>query len=75
MKLIDNARHAWKMFSVQAMALAGAIQAAWIAIPADLQHQVPDNIVKGVTLALLALGVAGRLVKQDAIHEDKPSGS
>lgn len=74
MKLIDNARNAWRMFSVQAMALAGAIQAAWIAIPPALQQQVPDNIVKGVTLALLALGVAGRLVKQEAIHEDKPSG-
>jgi len=70
MKLIDNARNAWRMFSVQAMALAGAIQAAWIAIPPDLQQQVPDNIVKGVTLALLVLGVAGRLVKQDKVSGD-----
>ena len=70
MKLIDNARNAWRMFSVQAMTVAGAIQGAWLAIPASLQDQIPGDIVKGVTIALLVLGVLGRLVKQDKVSGD-----
>ncbi len=64
MKLVDNAREAWTWFSVQSMALAAALQGAWLAIPEDIKTQVPDNYVKALTLALLVLGIAGRLVKQ-----------
>lgn len=67
MKLIDEVGKAWRMFSVQAMFLAGAIQAAWMTLPSDLVAQVPDQIRSGVTLALLGLGIAGRLVKQDKV--------
>lgn len=67
MKLIDEAGKAWRMFSVWAMGLAGAVQAAWLALPADLTSQVPDKIRSGVTLTLLALGIIGRLVKQDKV--------
>lgn len=67
MKLIDEAKKAWRMFSVQAMVLAGAIQTAWLALPADLTSQVPDKIRSGVTLSLLAFGVIGRLVKQEKV--------
>jgi hypothetical protein len=52
------------MFSVQAMTLAGALQGAWLAIPPDLKAHVPDGLVYVVTLAILALGVIGRLVVQ-----------
>lgn len=67
MKLIDNAKKAWRMFSVQAMFLAGVIQAAWIALPSDLTSQVPDGVRSAVTLGLLGLGIAGRLVKQEKV--------
>lgn len=67
MKLIDNARKAWRMFSVQAMFLAGVLQATWLSLPPDLLAQVPDSIRSGVTLALLGLGIAGRLVKQEKV--------
>lgn len=70
MKLIDEAKKAWRMFSVQAMFLAGVIQAAWIALPADLTSQVPDSLRSGITLALLGLGIAGRLVKQEKVSGD-----
>ena len=66
MKLIDNARQAWRFFSVQAMALAGAMQGAWLAMPPDLQARIPAEWVDGLTMAILALGIVGRLVDQGA---------
>jgi hypothetical protein len=67
MKLIPEWRKAWRMVSVQAMALAATIQGAWMAIPPDLLQQVPSEIVRGVTLTLLVLGIIGRLVKQEQV--------
>jgi hypothetical protein len=65
MTLVEDARSAWRWFSVQSMVVAGAIQGAWLFIPEDLKASIPADIVQGVTLALLAFGVAGRLVKQE----------
>lgn len=65
MKLVDDARKAWRWFSIQAMALAAAIQGAWMFIPDDMKASIPPNVVQTATLALLAFGIAGRLVKQD----------
>jgi hypothetical protein len=62
--IVDNARSAWRWFSVQAMVLAGAIQGAWAFIPEDMKASIPPGIVQGITIALLVAGVAGRLVDQ-----------
>lgn len=64
MKLIANWKKAWRMLSVQAMALAGAVQGAWVFIPTDMRSSIPESTVQIVTLALLVLGVVGRLVDQ-----------
>jgi hypothetical protein len=64
MKLIDNARDAWKWFSVQAMGWAIAIQGAWLAMPPDLKARVPGDWVDALTMAILVLGIVGRLVDQ-----------
>ena len=66
MRLVDNARQAWRWFSVQAMALAVAIEGAWLAIPADLKGRVPETWVDAATMGLLVLGIFGRLVKQSS---------
>ncbi len=50
---------------MQAMVVAAALQGAWLFIPEDLKASIPPDVVQGVTLALLAFGVAGRLVKQE----------
>jgi hypothetical protein len=63
-KLVDDAKKAWKWFSVQAMTLAIAIQGAWEMIPDDMKAGIPPKLVTVVTVGLLALGIAGRLVKQ-----------
>lgn len=64
MKLVENAKNAWRWFSVQSMVLAGAIQGAWLFVPDDLRASVPQTWLQGITLALMVAGVAGRLVKQ-----------
>lgn len=63
--LIEDAKQAWRWFSVQAMVLAGVVQAAWEVLPPDLKAGVPPKLVTWITVGLLALGIAGRLVKQD----------
>lgn len=68
MKLIENASKWWKMFSIQAMTLAGAIQMAWLAMPEDLKSSIPSDMVQWVTFTLLILGAAGRLIKQDSVE-------
>jgi len=64
MKFVDNVKESWRWISMQAMTTAGALQGAWMYIPQDLKDNVPVNLVNLVTLALLATGIVGRLVKQ-----------
>ena len=68
MKLVDDFRHAWKWFSIQAMALAVALQGAWAAFGDDLKQNVPHWLVTAITLGLLAAGIGGRMVSQE--HRD-----
>lgn len=60
---------AHRMFSVQAMALAAAIQGTWPLVPEDLKSSLPPTLVHWVSVALLVAGIAGRLVDQG---HDKP---
>ena len=64
MKLVPDARRAWRWFSVQALALQGAAAAAWLAVPDDLRAAVPSEWLAGAALALTVLGIAGRLIDQ-----------
>lgn len=67
MKLIDNARNAWRMFCMQAMGLALVVQAAWVELPADLRGSLDSTTVRYITIALLVAGMFGRLVKQKKV--------
>jgi hypothetical protein len=62
--LVANWRKAWRWFSVQAMVLAAAIQGAWLAMPPDLRAAVPENLVMYGTIAVVVLGIVGRLIPQ-----------
>lgn len=70
MKLIDNAKHWYKMFSIQAQIAAGAVLGAWQVIPDDLKNTLPHNTVYIASMSLLVLGIIGRLVKQDSIPKE-----
>jgi hypothetical protein len=63
-RLVAEWRSAWRWFSLQAMALTAAIQAAWATIPDDLKQHFPARLVTVVSVGLLLLGIGGRLVKQ-----------
>lgn len=69
MTLVENWRKAYKMLSIQAMALATAIQGAWMTIPEDMKASIPPQAVHWVTMALLAFGIVGRLVAQPTVSE------
>lgn len=72
LELIEDAgKRWWRLLSVQAMVLAGAVQSTWAAFGDDLKANVPHWLVTGLTLGLLAAGVGGRLVKQ---NPPKPGG-
>ena len=61
--LVENWRGAWRWFSLQAMALTAAIQAAWAAMPDELRAHFPTRMVTAVSVGLLLLGIGGRLVR------------
>lgn len=64
MRLVPEWRSAWRWFSLQAMVLVAALQGAWTALPDDLKAHVPARAVTAISIALLLLGIGGRLVKQ-----------
>ncbi len=67
MKLVDEAKNWYKMFSIQAQLAAGAVLGAWQMIPEDLKAVFPPNVVFGIAMVLLALGIGGRLIKQESV--------
>lgn len=70
MKLIDNAKQWYKMFSLQANALNVAFLGTWSLLPAKFQDVLPVPVVIGIAVALILLGTVGRLIKQPSV-EDK----
>ena len=67
--MIPNWRRAWRMFSVQAQALALAILGAWQVMPEDLKTAIPPGAVFWCAMGLLVAGIIGRLVDQPAVRE------
>lgn len=64
MKAVNNARQAWRWFSVQALAVLAALPLVWTQIPPDVQAMLPEEWRPAV-LAVIALGgLAGRLIDQ-----------
>lgn len=64
MKLVDNARQAWKWFSIQLAVLGGAVQGAILAFP-GFRDWLGDKW-SHIAGAVMFLGIiAGRLVNQN----------
>ena len=64
MKLVTNWKSAWKWFSVQFVAAAGAVQLSVLAFPDTVRAWLPDWLTHVLAMALLAAAVLGRLVDQ-----------
>ena len=69
MKLIPEAKKAWRMFSVQAQAVALAVLGAWQVMPEDLKTNLPQSLVYWLSMGLMVLGIAGRLIDQPKVRE------
>lgn len=63
-KLIPDWKRAWRFFSMQAMAIATALQGAWVFLPDDLRTNIPTLWVASISIAILLLGILGRLLDQ-----------
>lgn len=63
-RLVGDFRSAWRWFSVQIPALNAAFLATWAALPEKFQSVLPVSWVIGIAVALVVLGVAGRLIDQ-----------
>lgn len=68
MKLVSDWKQAWKWSSMHAMGAAVAVQGGWAMLSDDLKAHVPAALASGITIALLALGVIGRLRDQTSKH-------
>jgi len=64
MKLVANWKSAWKWFSVQFVAAAGAIQLSVLAFPETVRAWLPDWLTHVLAVLLLLAAALGRLVEQ-----------
>lgn len=66
MKLVSDARKAWRWFSVQIMTLLAVLPLVWDQLPPESQALVPEHWRPWVLTVLALIGIGGRLVKQGA---------
>ena len=64
MKLVANWKSAWKWFSVQFVAAAGAVQLSVLAFPDTVRAWLPDWLTHVLAVLLLLAAALGRLVEQ-----------
>lgn len=73
MKLVENWNKAHRMISMQCMAAASTVMAAWMQLPDDMKSKLPDSMAQLVgyaVLALLVLGMSGRLIHQPGVDDN-----
>lgn len=66
MRLVDDWKQAYRFASVNCMALATAIQGAWMSLDDDMRSQLPKDAIHIATIAILIAGITGRMVKQSS---------
>ena len=64
--VIENWKQSWKLFSVQALAVAGVIPAIWAGLPDHIKAIIPASWMGSITALVAVCGIIGRLVKQPA---------
>lgn len=75
MKLIDDAKGAWRHYSTVALSTAGAVQTGWVTLPDEIKSDLPKTVgewVAKITVAILFLGLIGKFVKQGDAPKDSP---
>lgn len=64
MRLVPDWKQSIKWFSVQFPLVNTAFLGTWAMLPQKFQDALPVPVVIGIAIALIVIGVAGRLVDQ-----------
>lgn len=64
MKMVSDARRAWRWFSVQVLAVLAVLPLVWHEIPPELRAWVPEGAEPWIVAAVAIGGIVGRLVDQ-----------
>lgn len=86
LKLIAQWRSFWRMWSLRLNAVGLAIlgyitvspeiiSQAWYALPPDIKTMLPPNFLMWISVALFALGIVARLIKQESIPKAPLDGT
>lgn len=75
MKLIQDWRKAYRLFSVQAMGLSTAILGTWLVLPDDWKATLPHWVGSAAAITTLIAGIAGRLVDQQPAPKFDPDAT
>jgi len=78
MKLIEQWRSFWRMWSLRFTALGTAllgwitvspdvITLAWNSLPVEMKQYIPEQYLMYITIALFVLGMVSRIIKQEKI--------
>lgn len=70
--LVPDWRQAWRWFSIQLLALTGALQVAWETLPADALSVIPQDWRGYITLGLILAAIIGRLIDQGTADATEP---
>lgn len=64
MKLVDDAKQAWRWFSMWALGVLAALPLVWAELPPETHALIPDAVRPWIITAVALAGIAGRLVRQ-----------
>jgi di/tricarboxylate transporter len=64
MKLVDDARRAWRWFSVQALAVLAVVPLIWGELPPEVTALIPAGWHPYILAGVAVAGIMGRLVDQ-----------
>jgi hypothetical protein len=67
MEFIPNAGKAWRMWSVQIMAIIAVVQGIWTQLPEDIRASLPASFIQWLTAGLTVAGIAARVVQQSGL--------
>lgn len=65
MKLVENAKSAWRWLSVQLAFLSVAALQLYEQVP-QFQQWIPDKVFHNIMTGMVALIILGRLIKQES---------
>ena len=71
MKLIDEWKACWKLFSVQANTIGGSLAVGYASMYDQLKENFPPKIMIFVTGVVFIVGIVGRVVAQKKPTKEK----